>query len=100
MLTLACGKFRFFDKDLGELEGLPRLIDMGQCNDAYGAIQVAVALAQEGKSVFLADCDFRKPAQYKIFDFHCPKGCDFCAAISQHQKVRVIRQRHRDLIHG
>ena len=46
MLTLACGKFRFFDKDLGELEGLPRLIDMGQCNDAYGAIQVAVALAQ------------------------------------------------------
>ena len=46
VLTLACGKFRFFDKDLGELEGLPRLIDMGQCNDAYGAIQVAVALAQ------------------------------------------------------
>ena len=33
------------------------------------------------------------PAQYKIFDFHCPKGCDFCTAISQHQKVRVIRQR-------
>ena len=48
---------------------------------------------EEGKSVFLADCDFRKPAQYKIFDFHCPKGCDFCTAISQHQKVRVIRQR-------
>lgn len=46
VLTLACGKFRFFDKELGELEGLPRLIDMGQCNDAYGAIQVAVALAQ------------------------------------------------------
>ena len=57
------------------------------------AANIAVALAQEGKPVFLADCDFRKPAQYKIFDFHCPKGCDFCTAISQHQKVRVIRQR-------
>ena len=41
----ACGKFRFNDLDLGEIGGLPRLMDMGQCNDAYGAIQVAVALA-------------------------------------------------------
>lgn len=46
VLTLACGKFRFFDKDLGDILGLPRLMDMGQCNDAYSAIQVAVALAQ------------------------------------------------------
>ena len=45
VLTLACGKFRFFDKDLGTLGGLPRLLDVGQCNDAYSAIQVAVALA-------------------------------------------------------
>ena len=45
VLTLACGKFRFFDKDLGTIGGLPRLMDMGQCNDAYSAIQVAVALA-------------------------------------------------------
>jgi len=45
ILTLACGKFRFFDKDLGTLEGLPRLLDVGQCNDAYSAIKVAVALA-------------------------------------------------------
>ena len=45
VLTLACGKFRFNDLDLGEIGGLPRLMDMGQCNDAYGAIQVAVALA-------------------------------------------------------
>jgi hydroxylamine reductase len=45
ILTLACGKFRFFDKDLGTLGGLPRLLDVGQCNDAYSAIQVAVALA-------------------------------------------------------
>ena len=45
VLTLACGKYRFNDLDLGTLGGLPRLMDMGQCNDAYGAIQVAVALA-------------------------------------------------------
>ena len=45
ILTLACGKYRFNDLNLGEIGGLPRLMDMGQCNDAYGAIQVAVALA-------------------------------------------------------
>ncbi len=45
VLTLACGKFRFFDKDLGTIGGLPRLMDIGQCNDAYSAIQIAVALA-------------------------------------------------------
>jgi hydroxylamine reductase len=45
VLTLACGKFRFFDKDLGSIEGIPRLLDIGQCNDAYSAIQIAVALA-------------------------------------------------------
>jgi hydroxylamine reductase len=46
VLTLACGKFRFFDKQLGDIGGIPRLLDMGQCNDAYSAIQVAVALAK------------------------------------------------------
>ena len=46
VLTLACGKFRFNDLDLGTLGGLPRLMDMGQCNDAYSAIQVAAALAE------------------------------------------------------
>ena len=45
VLTLACGKYRFNDLDLGMIGGLPRLMDMGQCNDAYSAIQVAVALA-------------------------------------------------------
>jgi len=45
VLTLACGKYRFFDKDLGTIEGIPRLLDIGQCNDAYSAIQIAVALA-------------------------------------------------------
>ena len=45
ILTLACGKYRFNDIDLGEIEGLPRIMDMGQCNDAYSAITVALALA-------------------------------------------------------
>ena len=46
VLTLACGKYRFNDMDLGTIGGLPRLMDMGQCNDAYSAIRVAVALAE------------------------------------------------------
>ncbi len=45
VLTLACGKYRFFDKKLGDIGGIPRLLDVGQCNDAYSAIQIAVALA-------------------------------------------------------
>ena len=45
VLTLACGKFRFFDKDLGDIGGIPRLLDVGQCNDAYSAIKIASALA-------------------------------------------------------
>jgi hydroxylamine reductase len=45
VLTLACGKFRFFDKDLGDIGGIPRLLDVGQCNDAYSAVQIALALA-------------------------------------------------------
>lgn len=46
ILTLACGKFRFFDQDLGSIGGIPRLLDIGQCNDAYSAIQIAVALSR------------------------------------------------------
>lgn len=46
VLTLACGKYRFNDLDLGTIGGLPRVMDMGQCNDAYSAIKVAVALAE------------------------------------------------------
>ena len=46
ILTLACGKYRFNDLDLGEISGLPRLMDMGQCNDAFGAVKVAIALAE------------------------------------------------------
>lgn len=51
ILTLACGKFRFNDLDLGNIGGIPRLLDMGQCNDAYGAVKVALALADA------FDCD-------------------------------------------
>ena len=46
VLTLACGKFRFFDKNLGNIGGIPRLLDIGQCNDAYSAIQIALALSK------------------------------------------------------
>ena len=46
VLTLACGKFRFFDRELGAIGGIPRLLDAGQCNDAYSAIQIAVALSR------------------------------------------------------
>ncbi len=45
VLTLACGKFRFFDRKLGDIGGIPRLLDIGQCNDAYSAIKIALALA-------------------------------------------------------
>jgi hydroxylamine reductase len=45
VLTLACGKFRFFDKDLGDIGGIPRLLDIGQCNDSHSAVEVAKALA-------------------------------------------------------
>ncbi|MEJ2639938.1 MAG: hydroxylamine reductase [Desulfosarcinaceae bacterium] len=45
VLTLACGKFRFFDKQLGDIGGIPRLLDVGQCNDAYSAVRIANALA-------------------------------------------------------
>lgn len=46
ILTLACGKYRFNDLDFGDIGGFPRIMDMGQCNDAYSAIKVAVALAE------------------------------------------------------
>lgn len=45
ILTLACGKYRINDLDLGTIQGIPRILDMGQCNDAYSAIRVALALA-------------------------------------------------------
>jgi hydroxylamine reductase len=46
ILTLACGKYRFNKLDFGEIGGIPRLLDVGQCNDAYSAVQIALALAE------------------------------------------------------
>ena len=46
ILTLACGKYRFNKLDFGDIGGIPRLLDIGQCNDAYSAIQIALALAK------------------------------------------------------
>jgi hydroxylamine reductase len=46
VLTLACGKYRFYDMDLGNIGGIPRLLDIGQCNDAYSAVQIALALGK------------------------------------------------------
>jgi len=51
ILTLGCGKYRIRNHDYGEVAGLPRLLDMGQCNDAFGAVQVALALSKA------FDCD-------------------------------------------
>ena len=49
ILTLACGKYRFNSMDFGTIDGIPRLIDMGQCNNAYSAIQLAVELSKAFK---------------------------------------------------
>jgi hydroxylamine reductase len=49
-MTLACGKYRFNKLPFGDIAGIPRLLDVGQCNDAYSAIQIAVALAQAFKT--------------------------------------------------
>ncbi|GAG05952.1 unnamed protein product, partial [marine sediment metagenome] len=46
ILTLACGKYRFNKLDFGDIGGIPRLLDVGQCNDAYSAVQIALALAE------------------------------------------------------
>ncbi|MEH6825071.1 MAG: hydroxylamine reductase [Motiliproteus sp.] len=54
ILTLACGKFRFNKKSFGDINGIPRLLDIGQCNDSYSAIQLALALAKE------FDCDINE----------------------------------------
>ena len=50
ILTLACGKYRFNKLDFGDIEGIPRLLDIGQCNDAYSAVRIAMALADAFKT--------------------------------------------------
>ena len=69
VLTLACGKFRFFDKKLGDIGGIPRLLDIGQCNDAYSAIQIAVALSKA------FDCGVNDLPLSMILSWYEQKAC-------------------------
>ena len=69
ILTLACGKFRFFDKDLGDIGGIPRLLDVGQCNDAYSAIKIASALADAFK------CEVNDLPLSMILSWYEQKAC-------------------------
>ncbi|MBW2468633.1 MAG: hydroxylamine reductase [Deltaproteobacteria bacterium] len=69
VLTLACGKFRFFDKDLGNIGGIPRLLDVGQCNDAYSAIKIASALADA------FECDVNDLPLSMILSWYEQKAC-------------------------
>ncbi len=84
ILTLACGKFRFNKLDFGDIGGIPRLLDMGQCNDAYSAIQVAVALA----AAF--DTDVNSLPLSIILSWYEQKAC--CVLLTLlHLGVRDIR---------
>jgi len=69
ILTLACGKFRFFDKKIGDIGGIPRLLDVGQCNDAYSAIQIAAALAEA------FDCGLNDLPLSMILSWYEQKAC-------------------------
>jgi hydroxylamine reductase len=69
ILTLACGKFRFFDKDLGDIGGIPRLLDVGQCNDAYSAVKIAMALADA------FDCGVNDLPLSMILSWYEQKAC-------------------------
>ncbi len=69
ILTLACGKFRFFDKDLGDIGGIPRLLDVGQCNDSYSAIKIALALADA------FDCGVNDLPLSMILSWYEQKAC-------------------------
>ena len=84
VLTLACGKFRFFDKDLGDIGGIPRLLDVGQCNDAYSAVKIAVALA----GAF--DCSVNDLPLSMILSWYEQKACAILLTLL-HLGIRDIR---------
>jgi hydroxylamine reductase len=84
VLTLACGKFRFFDKDLGDIGGIPRLLDVGQCNDAYSAIKIAVALAEA------FDCGVNDLPLSMILSWYEQKACVILLTLL-HLGIRDIR---------
>lgn len=84
VLTLACGKFRFFDKSLGDIGGIPRLLDIGQCNDAYSAIQIAMALADA------FECGVNDLPLSMILSWYEQKACAILLTLL-HLGVRDIR---------
>ena len=84
VLTLACGKFRFFDKDLGDIGGIPRLLDIGQCNDAYSAVQIAVALANA------FDCGVNDLPLSMILSWYEQKACAILLTLL-HLGIKDIR---------
>lgn len=84
VLTLACGKFRFFDKQLGDIGGIPRLLDIGQCNDAYSAIQIAVALSQA------FDCGVNDLPLSMILSWYEQKACAILLTLL-HLGIKDIR---------
>jgi len=84
VLTLACGKFRFFDKDLGDIGGIPRLLDVGQCNDAYSAIKIASALADA------FDCGVNDLPLSMIISWYEQKACAILLSLL-HLGIKDIR---------
>jgi hydroxylamine reductase len=84
VLTLACGKFRFFDKDLGDIGGIPRLLDVGQCNDAYSAVQIAIALANA------FDCGVNDLPLSMILSWYEQKACAILLTLL-HLGIKDIR---------
>ena len=84
VLTLACGKFRFFDKQLGDIGGIPRLLDVGQCNDAYSAIQIAAALANA------FDCGVNDLPLSMILSWYEQKACAILLTLL-HLGIKGIR---------
>ncbi len=84
VMTLACGKFRFFDKKLGDIGGIPRLLDVGQCNDAYSAVQIAVALANA------FECDVNELPLSMILSWYEQKACVILLSLL-HLGIKDIR---------
>ncbi len=84
VLTLACGKFRFFDKELGDIGGIPRLLDIGQCNDAYSAVQIALALANA------FDCGVNDLPLSMILSWYEQKACAILLTLL-HLGIKDIR---------
>ena len=84
ILTLACGKFRFFDKDLGDIGGIPRLLDIGQCNDAYSAVKIAMALADA------FDCGVNDLPLSMVLSWYEQKACVILLSLL-HLGIKDIR---------